>query len=128
MEAEKLRADCCICFGIDTLVFPSHSTHIMQPFDLVIAAALKAQRQKETFLANVQIQRGVIPSQCFSAAGLRRWVLVSSFLEARRKTVTIKTSEAAFGATGLVLSKVVAIVGAEQTLLRGLELGDIGKG
>ena len=89
-------------FGIDVLVFPGHSTHIMQPFDVVTVAALKAQLRKELFLSNLQIQRGEMPAFCDSAVAVRRWVLVSSFLEAVRKTVTLKTSQSAFRTTGLV--------------------------
>ena len=89
-------------FGIDVLVFPGHSTHILQPFDVVIASALKAQLQKEVFSNNIQILRGNLPDACTSAVGLRRWTLVSAFLEALRKTTTIKFCRNAFKTTGLV--------------------------
>lgn len=89
-------------FGIDTLIFPGHSTHILQPFDVVLASALKAQLQKEIFTGNLQIQRGNFPDACTSSVGLRRWTLVSAFLEALRKTATIKSCKNAFKTTGLV--------------------------
>ena len=89
-------------FGIDVLIFPGHGTHVMQPFDVVIVSSLKAQLQKEIFQGNLQIRRGIFPSHCSSAVSVRRWVLVSSFLEAVRKAVTIKSCESAFRTTGLV--------------------------
>lgn len=38
------------CFNIQLLILPSHSTHILQPFDVGIAAALKMKFRKEFIL------------------------------------------------------------------------------
>ena len=86
-------------FGIDMLTLPGHSTHVLQPFDVSVAAVLKSYMSRSVERWNRDLEAGVVVAP--TAAGTKRLVLVSSFLDAldniRRGLV-----RSAFAAAGLV--------------------------
>ena len=84
---------------IDVLVFPGHATHVIQPFDVGLAANIKYHlgrciRRRERELENGRIW-------ATSAAGARRFILAASFLEAVQKSVTFYSASEAFYLCGL---------------------------
>lgn len=86
--------------GIDLLTLPGHSTHVLQPFDVTIAAAIKMKMAKEAEEWARRVERGAVVAQ--TAAGTKRFVLVSSFLEAVDSVVTKKLCRTAFMKSGIV--------------------------
>ena len=86
-------------FGIDVLTLPGHCTHIIQPYDVGIAAQMKGQLLKEVRRCEYEIRMGRLTAP--SQVGLRRLVLVRSFIEAIRKTVTPMSSRTAFRICGI---------------------------
>ena len=84
---------------IDVLVFPGHSTHVLQPFDVGIAAMMKAHLLKEIQKRQRLLAEGKIFAT--SAIGARRFILASSFLESIQKSVTMWSSRTAFRLCGL---------------------------
>ena len=92
-----------ICYllthGIDVLIFPGHSTHVMQPFDVAVAAPMKGQLLKEIQKRERWLAEGRISAA--SATGARRYILTESFSEAIRKSATPCACQNAFHASGL---------------------------
>ena len=92
-----------ICYllmhGIDVLIFPGHSTHVMQPFDVAVAAPMKGQLLKEIQKRERLLADGRIYAS--SATGARRYILTESFSEAIRKSATPCACRNAFQASGL---------------------------
>ena len=84
---------------IDVLILPGHSTHILQPFDVCIASPLKACLLKQIQARNHDLINHRVPAG--TAVGARRWILVHSFMESIRKSVTFATSSTAFSVCGL---------------------------
>ena len=66
--------------GIDVLTLPGHSTHVLQPFDVGMAGVLKMTMAKTIEMWNRILAQGRVVAP--TAAGTKRYVLVSSFLTA----------------------------------------------
>lgn len=86
--------------GIDVLTFPSHCTHLMQPFDVLIASALKSHLRSSIARWNHQLNNGWSPP-AFSIVGAKRWVLVESFITALQQTLTTRICRESFIKSGL---------------------------
>ena len=82
--------------NIDLLILPSHLTHILQPFDVVIASELKITFRScllEHFNHNQKLN--------LSNAAKLRLNYVGAFLDAVKKSLTISKCRKAFESTGL---------------------------
>ena len=86
--------------GIDVLTFPSHCTHLMQPFDVLVASALKSHLRPSIGRWNHQISNGWSPPAS-SIVGAKRWVMVESFVTALQQSLTSRISREAFMMSGL---------------------------
>lgn len=87
------------CNGIDVLTFPGHCTHVMQPFDVAVAAPLKAALRKEIQKIEAKIKAGWFRG--WTQAAVKRYTLVAAFLEGFHKAVTPMNSRSSFQATGI---------------------------
>ena len=67
-------------YGIDLLTLPGHSTHVLQPFDVGVAGVLKSIMARKIENWNRMLDQGTIVAP--TAAGTKRYVLVSAFLSA----------------------------------------------
>ena len=84
--------------NVITVIFPSHVTHIVQPFDVSIAACLKAEFNKGMLLAN----RNTDTLPATSQTNKLRAATVVSFIDVIDKTIAHGKSEAVFRDTGLI--------------------------
>ena len=87
--------------GIDVITFPGHSTHLLQPFDLLVASALKAHLRKSTAEWNRKLRHAEVAAPATSAAGVKRYVLVESFVNGLQKALTTRVARQAFAMAGL---------------------------
>ena len=104
-------------FNIDVLTFPGHCTHIIRLYDVGIAAQMKGQLLREIRRCEQEIRLGRLTAP--SQVGLRRLVLVRSFIESIRRTVTPVTARTAFRITG------ICPVAAEVPLMSHLLLDSV---
>ena len=86
--------------GVDVCTFPSHATHLMQPFDVLCASALKAHLRSSIARWNKKINTGWRPPSD-SLIGAKRWVMVESFINAVQQTFTSRMTKEAFAKSGL---------------------------
>lgn len=86
--------------GIDVLTFPGHCTHVMQPFDVAVAAPLKAALRKN--IEKIQRKMATGSFWGWTQAAVKRYTLVASFLDAFHKAVTPLNAASSFEATGIV--------------------------
>ena len=61
-------------FGIDMLTLPGHSTHVLQPFDVSVAAVLKHAMSRSVESWNRRLDEGVVEAP--TAAATKLLVLV----------------------------------------------------
>ena len=86
-------------YGIDLLTLPGHSTHVLQPFDVGVAGVLKSEMAKNIENWNRLLAQGRIVAP--TAAGTKRYVLVSAFLSAADH-IHRELVQAAFRKSGIV--------------------------
>jgi hypothetical protein len=96
--------------GIDLLVLPAHSTHLIQPFDVGIASTLKQHLDRlikeavgalqDEFGDFTQFTQGQEAPE--SVVGATRKRLMTAFLDAWHLTTTKTNVQSAFEAAGLV--------------------------
>lgn len=86
-------------FGIDMLTLPGHSTHVLQPFDVSVAAVLKHAMSRSVESWNRRLDEGVVVAP--TAAATKRLVLVSSFIDAL-DNISRALVRTAFETAGLV--------------------------
>lgn len=86
--------------GIDMLTFPGHSTHVVQPFDVGLAAIMKTFMARSIQNWNRELDGGTVVAP--SAAATKRFVLVSTFLQALDECATKNHIRAAFRRSGIV--------------------------
>ena len=86
--------------GIDVLTFPSHCTHLMQPFDVLIASALKSHLQSSIARWNHEMNNGWCP-RAFSIVGAKQSVMVQSFVTALQQTLTTRICRESFIRSGV---------------------------
>ena len=82
--------------NIIVIIFPSHVSHILQPFDVGCASPLKSMFKKLI----IQFSKK-IPKDGRSFADYMRLVCVSAFLEAADRTLTMTNSKMSFQRAGL---------------------------
>ena len=85
--------------GVDLLTFPSHCTHLLQPFDVLCASALKARLRTSIAGWNHRINTGWRPPAT-SIIGSKRWVMVESFINAVQQTFTSRMTQEALPCPG----------------------------
>lgn len=84
--------------NIHVIVFPAHTTHILQPFDVSVAAPFKAYLKKfnETIPQTLRNKtQGYSPSQC------KRYYLVHALLDAYQASTTSRNIQSGFEKCGL---------------------------
>ena len=93
-------------FNVDVITFPGHSSHLLQMFDVAIAAPLKSEIKKElsasrfaTFLTTLRPQDFAM-NRKQNARELRA-LLIESFFTAYGRVVTTKNCRHSFEATGI---------------------------
>lgn len=92
------------CFNIDLVVLPGHTSHVLQPFDLTVAAPLKSQLKIN--LANSQFH---IDNLDFNNFGLLQKktaqqvqnMLITCFLDAHQRVCTQSNIRSGFEASGI---------------------------
>ena len=85
--------------GIDVLTLPGHCSHVMQPFDVAIAAPLKFELKQKIQIIEGHMALGVFNG--WTHAATTRYTLVASFLEAFHKAVTPWNAKNSFAASGI---------------------------
>lgn len=86
-------------FGIDVLTLPGHCSHVLQPFDVGIAAPLKAAIRKQLTQIAAVVRTGVFRG--WTQAAVKRFVLVSAFLESLPRALTPMNARSSFSKTGI---------------------------
>jgi hypothetical protein len=87
-------------FGVDVLILPGHSTHVLQAFDVGIASALNTEF-KELLQRRIEELMRIDPSSRTESDALR-CILVDCFLNALHTAMTPGNLASAFEATGFV--------------------------
>lgn len=92
-----------LIFNIDLLLLPPHSSHIMQPFDVSISAALKTEFSKQLQKVNVNINltEMKIEEIIKMTSQEMRYLLVETFISALRKVSIRNNIRSGFSASGL---------------------------
>ena len=85
--------------GIDVLVFPDHATHVIQPFNVGLAATIKHYLTRYIRKRERDLELGKIWAT--SAARARRFILAASMNKAAQNTVTFCSCLDAFYLCGL---------------------------
>ena len=80
-------------FNVKVVTLPSHSTHILQPFDVGVAGAFKAQFKKSMVRLAAETEAG---------RDALRAATVTAALDAYDSTATVSGSKAAFARAGIV--------------------------
>jgi hypothetical protein len=91
--------------GIDVLCFPSHSTHILQPFDLTVGGALKNEFGK-TLLTNLHgmgenLAELISVPTSDNDLGIIRGAAMKAFLNSWSKEANFATIQGGFARAGL---------------------------
>lgn len=92
------------CFNVDLVVLPGHTSHVLQPFDLTVAAPLKSQLKIN--LSNSQFHIDNLDFNNFGqlqkqTAQQVREMLIRSFLDAHQKVCTPSNIKSGFEASGI---------------------------
>ena len=90
-------------FNIDLLILPAHSTHIMQPFDVSLAAPLKVEfiKQLKKYQFIIDIDNLSLKECIKMSAAQGRFILIRSFLEALRIVSSYDNILSGFASTGI---------------------------
>jgi hypothetical protein len=115
-------------FAVDLLVLPGHCSHVLQPFDVSIAAPLKVEFKKifseSRFPSSAELLlKAPFEAKKFTTSKLRH-TMIDSFLTAHTKACTRTNSKAGFLRCGIVpknssaplASHIVALVAIEDRL------------
>ena len=81
---------------IDVIIFPSHLTHLMQPFDVIIAAPFKKALSELGYAL-----LSLVDHKNLNESEFIRLVQVVAIIDAHRKAVTITNCSKAFSNSGL---------------------------
>ena len=90
--------------NIDVVVFPSHCTHVMQLFDVVIASPLKSRFSscfRKVLLAKQEENDSLPEDQRLSNAAVFRYSAVWAFVDCYRSTATTLTCMSGARKTGI---------------------------
>jgi hypothetical protein len=88
---------------VDVLIFPPHSTHIIQPVDVSINSPLKIQFQKNLYQLAVDNELFSLSEQSnLSSASTWRTLSIEAFLNAFDTSANRKNIKSGFRATGIV--------------------------
>ena len=87
-------------FGIDVLIFPGHSTHVLQPFDVGLASLLKTKMAEHINRWNRLLEGGARIANSVLAS--KRRVLVTSFRDAMDEALTTRAIVNSFAIAGIV--------------------------
>jgi hypothetical protein len=88
-------------FNVDILIIQGHTTHVLQPFDVGIAAALKAEFKQQLQQEINSLVSELTDGQRTNADALRCH-MVAAFLNAFHKVTTPGNLDSAFAATGFI--------------------------
>jgi hypothetical protein len=84
---------------IDVVILPSHTSHLVQPFDVAVASPLKTEFKKEIDKC-IHEKLETDPEKREKSMKLRE-KLVRSFIDALRRSATPSNIKAGFSATGI---------------------------
>ena len=87
-------------YGIDVLIFPGHSTHVLQPFDVGLASLLKTRMAEHINKWNRMLNDGWRVAN--STVASKRYVLVTSFRDAMDDGFTTRAIVNSFTIAGIV--------------------------
>ena len=90
-------------FNIDLLILPSHSSHVIQPFDVCVASPLKSEFLKylDELKYCIDNDNNTVESFIKHSLTLARNQMIESFLVVLNKAATIKNIKKGFEKTGL---------------------------
>ena len=107
MDGHKSRANFFVAklfdaFGIDILILPGHTSHLLQPFDVSVASSLKVEYQKNLMAYNVTFdENGLIKSDSkLNQAEVRKMMLLC-FLDALHISTKLSNIISGFLNTGI---------------------------
>jgi hypothetical protein len=86
-------------FNVDVLCLPAHSTHVVQPIDVAVAAPLKTYFKQE-FAERIHELLAVDPTKREKSDTLR-YLICTAFIDAYRKATTRSNCAAGFGKSGM---------------------------
>ena len=109
LDGHKSRANFMVAkmldfFGIDILVLPGHTSHLLQPFDVSVASSLKTEYKKLLMEYKISFNAGdnmLQVKQKMKMGEVRRMMIIC-MLDAIRKSATLSNIMKGFQIIGLV--------------------------
>jgi hypothetical protein len=89
------------CYGVDVVTFPGHSTHVLQVFDISIAAPVKDLYQRILF-ERLRIYLANYPEEGASGKPSVKSAEIKSFLEAWEERANRRNIESGFRKSGIL--------------------------
>ena len=109
LDGHKSRANFMVAkmldfFGIDILILPGHTSHLLQPFDVSVASSLKTEFKKLLMEYKISFNTEdemLIVKQKMNMREIRRMMIIC-MIDAIRKSATLSNIRKGFQVTGLV--------------------------
>lgn len=87
-------------YGIDILILPGHTSHLLQPFDVSIASPLKSKYQERVAAYDLK-SAAESPTGRKKSLGELRIMMVRCFLDALSQSATLTNIQSGFKASGI---------------------------
>ena len=106
LDGHKSRANFFVAklfdhFGIDILILPGHTSHMLQPFDVAVASSLKTEFKKNLIAYEFDGNQVGIDGEKMNMAEVRK-MLVICMIDALRKSGTLANIKKGFAKAGIV--------------------------
>ena len=88
-------------YGIDILVFPGHTSHVLQPFDVGVASSLKSEYRRLILLYTMKYGKEMEANQNRLTARDLRIMMIRCMLDAISKSASIQNIQAGYRQSGI---------------------------
>ena len=95
----SLALELFVMNNIKVIVFPAHTSHVIQPFDISVASPLKTALKKAKYNIPKWLEQKL---QRMTATAKNRYMMVLSLLDAWSQAATIKNIKSGWEASGIV--------------------------